>query len=276
MSIGSAPSPVKVALVTGASRGIGRAAAHSLGRRGYAVAIAARTLDAEPGGPDGLHEAAFALSAEGIQVLPVPLDLGDLGSIEQAVDRVLGEWGRVDALVNNAIAVFPASVQRVAEADPHDLERVLAVNVAGPVRLIQAVLPGMRERGEGVIVNVLSEVANMDPSGPVEAGGWGFGYAAVKAALQRLSGVLQVEEGPWGLRAYGFMPGSVWTDSVRAAYPTPEAAQAARDLYAFLEPEVPGAAIAWMVDDPAAAEAAGGVLDVREMMERPDIDLSEG
>ena len=205
------------------------------------------------------------------EVLPVGLDLGEPSSIDRAVERVLDHWGRIDALVNNAIAVFPASVQHVADLDPSDLERVLTANVVAPTRLVQAVLPGMRDRGAGVIVNVLSEVANMDPSGPVERGGWGFGYAAVKAALQRLSGVLHVEEGQWGLRAYGFMPGSVWTDSVRAAYPTPEAAQAARDLYDFIEPELPGEAIAWLVADPATALEAGKVMDVREMLERADI-----
>ena len=263
----------KVAFITGGSRGIGRAAAEALSARGYAVALAARTLDAAPGEPAGLNETAARIRAAGGRVLPVVLDLSDAATIPAAVEAVLAEWGRVDALVNNAIAVAPSSVTSVLETEPAGLEQLLADNVVAPTRLIQAVLPGMLARGGGVIVNVLSEVANMDPPGTVEEGGWGFGYAAVKAALQRLSGVLHVELGAQGVRAYGFMPGSVWTDSVRAAYPTAEAARAAREHYAFLEPEVPGAAIAWLVDDPRAGAEAGGVMDVREMMMREDVGL---
>jgi len=264
----------QVALITGGSRGIGRAAAEALAARGYAVALAARALDAAPGEPAGLNETAARIRDAGGRVLPVFLDLSDAATIPAAVEAVLSEWGRVDALVNNAIAVLPASVTRVSATDPASLEQLFAANVVAPVRLVQAVLPGMLERGAGVVVNVLSEVANTDPPGTIEEGGWGFGYAAAKAALQRLSGVLQVEVGDRGVRAYGFLPGSVWTDSVRAAYPTEEAARAAREHYAFLEPEVPGAAIAWLVDDPAARAEAGQVMDVREMMTRADIALA--
>jgi len=267
-------APQKVAFVTGGSRGIGLAAALALSARGYAVALAARTLERDAEQRGSLSEAAESIHLAGGRALPVFLDLGDPASIGSAVEMVLREWGRIDAVVNNAIAVHPASVTRVLETDPDELERVLADNVVAPLRLVQAVLPGMLERGEGVIVNVLSDVANEDPPGPVESGGWGFGYAAAKAALQRLSGVLQAEVGDRGIRAYGFLPGSVWTDSVRAAYPTPEAERAARELYDFLEPEVPGAAIAWLVDAELARAEAGRVIDVREWMARDGIDLA--
>lgn len=130
----------RTALVTGAGRGIGRAIALGLATDGVRVALLARSVEQ-------LTEVAAAVSAAGGTALVVPADVGDLAATDQAVATVLAEFGAVDILINDAAVVAPIGATATVDADVW--ATALAVNVVGPFRLAQAVLPGMIAGGWG-------------------------------------------------------------------------------------------------------------------------------
>ncbi|MCP3425372.1 SDR family NAD(P)-dependent oxidoreductase [Rothia sp. AR01] len=177
-----------VALVTGASAGIGAVVVRLLLERGWTVYAVARSA--------ARLEAATSRGARGIVV-----DLGDERSLEVAVRRVLAEASRIDVLVNNAGYGEQGAVEDVPAAAAR---RQLEVNVLGAARLAQLVLPGMRERGRGRIVNVTSVVADLH----LPLGGW---YGASKAALGALTDSLRQEARPYGVRVVDVRPGPVST-----------------------------------------------------------------
>ena len=121
------------------------------------------------------------------------MDLLDRPSIDTMVDTVVGKWGRIDALVNNAIYQGPGRMDRVLELDPDAATRLVVGNYVNQLHLIQLVVPGMLERGGGRVVNMASATATMDPPAPAGEGGWGLGYGASKAAFLRVAGQLHVE-----------------------------------------------------------------------------------
>jgi NAD(P)-dependent dehydrogenase (short-subunit alcohol dehydrogenase family) len=218
-----------VAFVTGASRGIGKAIAIELADAGYDVAILARTVhrgearehsstirrsDVSPL-PGSLDETADLIRARGRRALMVPGDLLDHPTLVAAAQRVLDEWGRVDALVNNGRYVGPGHMDRILETPMSVLRDHLEANVLAAVVLIQALVPQMIERGGGTVINITSGVAYDDPPAPAGEGGWGLGYAISKGAQHRISGVLAVEEGMRGIRAYGVQPGFIATERIR-------------------------------------------------------------
>ncbi len=186
-----------VALVTGASQGLGRALATTLAERGWYVVVDART-------PDALAAAAAGLP----NVVAVAGDIADpvhRAALAAAVDT----FGRLDLLVNNASALGPSPLPRLADFPPDVLAEVFATNVLAPLALAQLLLPALRGSG-GVIVDVSSDAA-------VEAyEGWG-GYGASKAALDQLSAVLAVEEPT--LRVYAVDPGDMRTAMHQRAFP---------------------------------------------------------
>lgn len=183
-----------VCVVTGTSSGIGRAAALHFARNGFRVAAAMR----DPGKAAPLEEAA---AAEGLPLRVQALDVTDAGSIAAAVAEIVETEGRVDVLVNNA----GLSNSSPAETYPEDEHRALfETNYWGPVRLTQAVLPGMRERGRGAIVNVssiLGRVAAVNQAA----------YCASKFAVEAFSESLALEVAPFGVRVAIVEPGVVAT-----------------------------------------------------------------
>ena len=136
----------------------------------------------------------------------------------------------------------------ILELTVGQMETKLAANVVANLVLVQAVLPGMLERGRGTIVNVTSHTATADPPGPVGHGGWGLAYAASKGAFHRFAPLLAVELGSQGINAYNVDPGYVETERqlVNAA------ALGLVGRYSGAPPSVPAAAIAWLVDHPEA------------------------
>jgi NAD(P)-dependent dehydrogenase (short-subunit alcohol dehydrogenase family) len=171
------------ALITGASRGLGRALATELHSRGYDVVATARQV-----------ADLTALDA----VEKIPLDVTEPESVEAAVTAT----GELEVLVNNA----GLTVQSPVEAVPIDVFRsVLETNVLGPLRLMQAFLPGMRKRGRGTIVNISSGGVRSAPQlqGP---------YAASKAALELLSETLRKELQPFGVRVVVISAGGIRTE----------------------------------------------------------------
>lgn len=257
------------ALVTGASRGIGRAAAIRLARAGYDVALAARTVEPDTavdrhadGTPfaGSLQETAREVRDEGARALTLPLDLQDRAAAEMAVGHVIEEWGRLDLLVNNALYVNSVSQALLLSTDPDEFARLLVTNVVTPMVLTQRAVAAMLERGDGgCVINVVSAASRVQPPAATGSGGWAFSYAAVKAAFSRLTPMIHVEHGAAGIRSYGVEPGGVATDSFRAAFP-PESLEAfLRDPAMNLVSEnVPAAAIEWLARGSADATALSG------------------
>jgi citronellol/citronellal dehydrogenase len=176
----------RVALVTGASRGIGAAIASRLATEGAAVAIVARSLEPGSGGhlAGSLRETADAIAAAGGTALPIVADLADPQCDRSAiVARAEAELGPVDVLVNNAAACFYLSIDETSE---RRLRVAYEVNVITPYMLTKAVVPGMRERGAGWIVNITSAIVDTNQlDSPQQARS--STYAPSKAALDRLT-----------------------------------------------------------------------------------------
>jgi NAD(P)-dependent dehydrogenase (short-subunit alcohol dehydrogenase family) len=184
----------RTALVTGASRGIGAAIARRLAAEGAAVAVTARTLDAR--GPlDGtLHETVAAIEADGGRAVAIGADLTDADDRGRIVPQAQTALGPVDILVNNAAAAFYLPT---AEMSLKRRRLLFELNVHAAIDLAQAVVPGMRARGRGWIVNISSATAH-HPEGPPFAAGHKLGatstvYGATKAALERLTTGLAAE-----------------------------------------------------------------------------------
>jgi len=259
----------RVAFVTGASRGIGKAAAIALAEAGLDVVITGRTVregdgvDESDGAarsiPGSLETTAKAIEATGRRALPVVMDLHDRSTLGAAVQRALDEWGRIDVLVNNAIDTGPGDMTRFEDTPIELLEAKLAANVVSQIVLIKSALPGMLERGDGTIVNVTSAVAVIDPQAPVGEGGWGAMYAMSKGAFHKLAGILAVEVGDRGIRSFNLEPGFVITE--RMEVNAGNLGLAGR--YQGAPPSVPGVVIAWLGTSPDAAELIGATISAQ-------------
>ncbi len=185
---------MKVVLITGCSSGIGLATAAHLSTRGFRVFASARSPDTSPG--------LGQLRSEGAPLAGVlALDVTDPDSVQAAVERVLEQEGRIDVLVNNAGLGGSGPVE---ELDLDDARMVMETNYMGALRMIQAVLPAMRSRRSGTIVNVSSM------AGRVALAAFG-GYAASKAALESLSECLAQEVATFGIKIAVVEPGVIAT-----------------------------------------------------------------
>lgn len=213
------------AVVTGATRGIGRHTALALAEAGYDVVVTGRTL-AEGDGrvaprvpaageevavPGSLATTAREVEARGRRCLPLVMDLRSADSVRGAAAAVLEHWGAPSVLVNNAIVHEPQV--RFLEHDAGLLERTWTGNFLHQVAFTQALVPAMVEAGGGLVVDVASSSATNDPPGPPGEGGWGLAYSASKAAFGRIAGILNAEYGASGLLAFNVDPGFVVTEA---------------------------------------------------------------
>ncbi len=188
----------RVALVTGGSRGIGRATAIALAREGAAVAVAARSAE-------GLDATARQIRGAGGKAIAVPADLTSRDDIQRMVAAASEQLGPIDILVNNAgIARFAP----VLDAKPEDWEAMFAVNLIAPLLCTQAVLPSMIERKRGWIIHIASSAGI---KGYVEQSG----YCASKHGLIGFAKVLALETQRHGIRVHTICPGAVDTDMAR-------------------------------------------------------------
>ncbi|WP_432498547.1 SDR family NAD(P)-dependent oxidoreductase [Kineococcus gypseus] len=192
----SGGAPAGVALVTGASRGIGRELAAGLARAGWAVGALARDAVA-------LDELVEEVTAAGGRAVATPVDVTDAGAVAAAVRALESELGGTDLLVNCAGRIEADEVPPW-EADLEEVRRVIEANVLGPFHLVRAVVPGMVARGGGRVVDLSSGAAHKDS--PVHAA-----YGASKAALFRLGGALTAAGREHGLLAFEVAPGVVRT-----------------------------------------------------------------
>jgi NAD(P)-dependent dehydrogenase (short-subunit alcohol dehydrogenase family) len=186
-------------LVTGASRGIGLAACLSLGRAGHDVFATMRN-------PEQAPELGDAASAESLPITISAMDVDSDESVHKAVGQIIAQHGPLDALVNNAGIERRGSVE---ELDLVEFKAVMETNYFGAIRCMQAVLPSMRTRGAGCIVNVTSVAGRIasSPLGP---------YSASKFALEAISEALAQEVEAFGIRVAIVEPGIINTDMARS------------------------------------------------------------
>ncbi|PVB60503.1 SDR family oxidoreductase [Labrenzia sp. 011] len=185
----------QAALVTGASRGIGEAAARSLAKYGAKVVLAARS------GGD-IDRIAREIGASGGEAIAVECDVADYAAVDEAVRSCVDAFGGIDILVNNAGVIEPIS--RIETSDPAAWDKVIDINVKGVYHGIRAAVPHMLKKGSGTIVNISSGAA----AGALE--GWSH-YCSSKAAALSLTRCADKEFADRGLRVVGLSPGTVAT-----------------------------------------------------------------
>ena len=234
----------RIAFITGASRGIGRACAFSLASAGNRVIVAARNLEK-------LEETAAAIRAAGGQADPLEIDMTSPDSIKAAFAKAK-EIGRVDILVNNAAITRDGLAMRMK---PDDWNAVIQTNLTGAFLAIQQVLPGMMKERWGRIVNISSVVGESGNAGQSN-------YVASKAGLIGLTKAVAQEMGSRGVTANAIAPGFIDTD-MTAVLPAEmkEKMLAAIPLKRFGTPDDVAAAVRFLASE-EAGYITGHVLDV--------------
>lgn len=190
-----------VALVTGASSGIGEAAAGRLASAGWNLALAARR-------PEPLEAVADQLRSTGVEVLAVPTDVADPAALDALLDTALSRFGRLDVVVNNAGL---APLEPIDALTGSALERVFQVNAVGPSHLIARAWPHLIASGSGCIVNI-STLGTQDPFPGF------FAYASSKAAVNLMARSCANEGRKHGIRAFAIAPGAVETPMLRSLF----------------------------------------------------------
>jgi NAD(P)-dependent dehydrogenase (short-subunit alcohol dehydrogenase family) len=219
----------KVAFVTGASRGIGRACAIELARRGFDVVVTARTVTGaerfdhsstvkqESTGPlpGSLEETAAAVRALGREALVQKLDLAERADWPRGIDAAIERFGRIDVLVNNGRYVGPGHMDPFEDTPLELIERMFLCNVFAPLHLIRLCLPAMKRQGGGIVINVTSSAGDRETPAPIGQGGWGLGYSVTKAAFNRMVPGLAKELRQHDVAVIGLMPGFVATERMQ-------------------------------------------------------------
>ena len=243
----------KVAIVTGASRGIGLETVRQLLERGWKVGMTAR-------GQAQLDEAAKGFDPA--SVFPVVCDVADPASVNKAVAEISGHFGPIMALVNNAGVIDP--VGRMHETDASEWMQLIQINISGVMLASRAVLPQMLARSKGVIVNLSSGAAH----NPVD--GWSA-YCTSKAGLSMFTRCLAAEYGIKGVRVHDFIPGIVGTDMLNGAQTKFDNVIARLDDEVKLTPDIPARCIAWLVD-----QGEGQVSSVEQSIRDPELRSKVG
>jgi len=189
----------RVAIVTGAGRGIGEATARRLARAGANVAL----LDRDAA---GVTRTAEAIGLEGGEALPFTTDITDSFAVERAFDRVIEEWGRLDVVVNNAGALRESPLDDLTD---EDLEESLDINLRGALVCTRAAVPHMLARGSGRVLSAASMSTRIGAVGLTA-------YAAGKAAVVGMTRTWARELGPKGITANAVAPGLIDSETTRA------------------------------------------------------------
>ncbi len=259
----------RVAWVTGAGRGIGRAVALALAEQGAAVALVSRTQNE-------VERAAEEIRARGSTAIASLLDVSNWDMVDWTAQQIEAALGPIDILINNAGVLEPLG--KLWETDPEQARRLFDINLAGAYYGLRAVLPGMVRRGRGVVVNISSSAAARI------APGWSI-YAASKAGLDQLTRSVAVDLKDTAVRVYSLYPGLVETkmlETLCAATPDqlpPDRRQFfvdRKEAGKALPPEVPARAAVWLCS-PHCDLASGAVVDLRRQPElREKIDQALG
>jgi NAD(P)-dependent dehydrogenase (short-subunit alcohol dehydrogenase family) len=188
----------RVAIVTGGTRGIGRAVAEGFAAAGAKVVVASRKVDA-------VAETEAALTALGYDVLGVPCHMGDLDDVRRLVAATVERFGGIDIVVNNAANALTEPIGAFTEAG---FGKSVDVNIKGPVFLIQEAIPHLKASDHASVINVVSAGAFMFSAFVAM-------YAAAKAAMVSYTKAMAAELAPFGIRVNSLAPGTVDTDMVR-------------------------------------------------------------
>jgi len=230
----------KIALVTGASRGIARAIAIGMAKRGFDVAI--NDIERQQ---DALQEVARAIEATSRRALTVYADVSNKGQVEAMVSNVVDVFGRIDALVNNAGILIAGDVEHLKE---EHWDSVLDVNAKGTFLVVQAALPHMKRQKYGRIVNIASIGGKHGALGQAH-------YSASKAAVMGFTRVLALEVGTYGITANCICPGIILTDMGRVNLDDAAVRQAWQEKTAMRrigDPEDVVGPVAFLASDDAA------------------------
>ncbi len=241
-------------LITGASRGIGAAAARAFADAGANVALVAR-------GREAIADLAGEIGDRGIAI---PCDVSRFWEVEAAVEACVGTFGGLDVLVGSAGVIEPIS--HLATSDPEAWGQVIDVNLKGVYHGMRAALPVMLARGGGSILTISSGAAH----GPVEA--WSH-YCASKAGAAMLTACVDKENCDKGIRAIGLSPGTVATQMQREIKASGINPVSRLDWDDHIPPEWPALALVWMCS-PDADEWLGGEVSLRDKDVRRRVGLS--
>ena len=239
----------KAALVTGASKGIGAAAAIHLADCGAKVALLARSADEIKriaGEINAAHGSGTAIA--------ISCDVADYSAVAGAVERTISAFGSLDVIVNNAGLIDPIS--HLEDSDPDAWGKVIDVNVKGVYNPIRAAAAQMQKQGSGVVVNISSGAATSHMEG------WSH-YCASKAAALSITGTAHKELSPHGIRVVGLSPGTVKTDmqvSIKASGINPVSQL---DPGVHIPPAWVAKCIAWLATD-AGRSWDGGDCSLRD------------
>lgn len=262
----------KVALITGATRGIGKACALSLARQGFDIVATGRTLKEGEGRvavpfvkdhgrevavPGSLETTIAEVEALGREVQGLPMDVLDRGSMDKVVAEVMSTWGRIDVLVNNALYGGPGMMYPFDTFDIEQLEKSAIGNLVNQAYLTKLVLPVMIAQGGGVIVGLSSGAALMPSPIPARKGGWGFVYGGPKSGFHRLCEFVHLEHHQDGILAVNVEPGRTVTEATLAMF----GKQAEIDRLAPpTQPSVTGEVVAWLATQAEAREWGGKLI----------------
>ncbi|WP_099827871.1 SDR family oxidoreductase [Oceaniglobus indicus] len=246
----------KVALITGASRGIGAETARAFVAAGAQVVLLARSDDAIAGLARDLGED---------RALALPCDVADFGAMADAVQTATDGFGKIDVLVNNAGVIEPVS--HLATADPKAWARAIDINLTGVFNGMRAALPGMIERGSGTILTVSSGAAHR----AIE--GWSH-YCASKAGAAMLTEAADLENRDHGLRIMGLSPGTVATQMQREIKASDVNPVSKLDWSDHIPPEWVAQALLWMCTGDAD-DWIGREVSLRDPAIRARIGLTD-
>jgi NAD(P)-dependent dehydrogenase (short-subunit alcohol dehydrogenase family) len=244
----------QVAIITGASRGIGLAAARLMAEQGARVVLTAR-------GADALRQAAQALAEQGYEALALPADVASRADVERVVSQTVEQFGRVDILVNNA--GIASSATPLVEITDESWQRLIDVHLTGAFLTCRAVLPHMLRAGYGRIVNISSLMAlNGHMLGQRPGDIAGADYTAAKAGLIGLTRALAFEVTPKGITVNAVAPGPVATE-IQSAKPKDQLERIPRDTIVgrFGRPEEIAQAVLYLVG-PNSGFITGQVISV--------------
>ncbi|MDP2118808.1 MAG: SDR family oxidoreductase [Hoeflea sp.] len=233
----------KTALITGASRGIGEAAARIMAGYGANVVLAARST----------RDTARIAAEIGDKALAVTCDVAQYVDVENAVNQALESFGSLDILVNNAGVIDP--IARLEDSDPEAWDQVVDINFKGVYHGLRSAIPVMKRQGGGVIINISSGAA----SSALE--GWSH-YCATKAAVLSLTRCAHAECAADNIRVVGLSPGTVATDMQRAIKTSGVNPISQLDWSMHISPDWVGETIAWLTTD-AARPYDGGDFSLK-------------
>ncbi len=228
----------KTVLITGASRGIGAAAARAFADAGANVALVARSTG----------DIAEIAGEIGEKAIAIPCDVSRYAEVQTAIAKTVETFGQLDVLINNAGVVTP--IGHLQDTDPEAWAKTIDINLKGVMHGMHSAMPGMIAQGGGTIINISSGAAH----GPVE--GW-TAYCSSKAAVYMLTRAADKESREKGIRVLGLSPGTVATEMQREIKESGINPVSQLDWSVHIPPEWPAQALLWM----CTAEADGFLGD---------------